>query len=75
MDNYLLTNFFIILGFVLLIAVMAILVMWARRRSKGVLAVGALFSIFAPDPTLEQKIVMIEVANVNQREEDEQDEQ
>lgn len=37
-----------------------------------VIAVGALFSIFAPDPTLEQKIVMVEEAKVNQSEEDEQ---
>ena len=63
------------LGFVILIAVMAVLVLWARRRSKGVIVVGALFSVFAPDPTLEQKIVMVEKAKANQNEEDEQDEQ
>jgi hypothetical protein len=75
MDSYIFMNLSITFGFVVLFAVMAILVLWARRRSKGVFAVGALFSLFAPDPTLEQKIVMIEVAKVNQREEDEQDEQ
>ena len=66
-------DFFIILGFVILFATMAALVLWARRRSKGVIVVGALFSLFAPDPTLEQKIVMVEKAKVIQSEEDEQD--
>jgi hypothetical protein len=75
MHNHILLNFFFMLGFVALIAVMATLVLWARRRSKGVYAIGALFSVFAPDPTLEQKIIMIETAKVNQSEEDEQDEQ
>jgi hypothetical protein len=75
MDNYILMNFLIIFGFLILFAVMVILVLWARRRGKGVYAVGALFSLFAPDPTLEQKIVLIEVAKVNQSEEDEKDEQ
>jgi hypothetical protein len=55
---------------VILIAVMAILVMWARRRSSGVIAIGAFFSILAPDPTLEQKIVLVEEAKVIQNEED-----
>ena len=73
MDNYFIINFFILLGFVILIVVMAVLVMWARRRSKGVIAVGAFFSLFAPDPTMEQKIVMVEKAKVIQSEEDEQD--
>ena len=63
------------LGFVILIVVMAVLVMWARRRSTGVITIGALFSLFAPDPTMEQKIVMVEKAKVVQSEEDEQDEQ
>ena len=72
MDNYLVVNTFIMLGFMALIACMAVLVLWARRRTKGVLAVGALFSVLAPDPTMEQKIVMVEQAKVNQNEEDEQ---
>ena len=66
-------NFFIMLGFVILIAVMAVLVLWAQRRSKGAFVIGALFSFFAPDPTLEQKIVMVEKAKTMQSEEDEQD--
>jgi hypothetical protein len=74
MENDFMMIFFTIAGFVALFAVMAILVLWARSRSSGVLAVGALFSIFAPDPTLEQKIVMVEEAKVEQNEEDEQDE-
>ena len=66
-------SFFIMLGFVLLIAVMAVLVVWARRRSNGIIVFGALLSFFAPDPTLEQKIVMVEKAKADQNEEDEQD--
>ena len=65
--------FFILLSFVILITVMAVLVLWARRRSKGAFVIGALFSFFAPDPTLEQKIVMVEKAKTTKNEEDEQD--
>jgi hypothetical protein len=70
-ENIFMVNFYIIAGFVALIALMAILVLWARSRSSGVLAVGALFSILAPDPTLEQKIVMVEEAKADQTEQDE----
>lgn len=66
--------FSIIAGFVVLIAAMAILVRWARSRSAGVLATGAIFAVLAPDPTLEQKIVMVEEAKADQGEQDEQDE-
>ena len=68
------TSFYILASFVILIVVMALLVRWARRRSTGVIAIGAFFSLFAPDPTLEQKIVLVEEAKVSQSEEDEQDE-
>jgi hypothetical protein len=54
---------------------MVILVWLARRRGRGVMMAGAFLSILAPDPTLEQKIVMVETAKVNQTEGDEQDEQ
>jgi hypothetical protein len=74
MENEFMEVFFIIASFVSLFAVMAILIFWARSRSSGVLAVGAFFSILAPDPTLEQKIVMVEEAKVDQNEQDEQDE-
>jgi hypothetical protein len=74
MENDFMVIFFIITSFVALFIVMAILVLWARSRSSGVLAVGAFFSILAPDPTLEQKIVMVEEAKVDQNEQDEQDE-
>jgi len=53
---------------------MAVLVMWARRRSVGVIAIGAFMSIFAPDPTLEQKIKLVEEAKEKQQEDDEQGE-
>ena len=54
---------------------MVVLVRLARRRGGRVMSIGAFLSILAPDPTLEQKIVMVEVAKVNQTEDDEQDEQ
>ena len=59
-------------GVILLLSIMAMLVMWARRRSVGVIAIGAFMSIFAPDPTLEQKIKLVEEAKEEQQEEDEQ---
>ena len=65
----------LILGFVTLILIMVLLVKMARRRGRGVMSIGAFLSILAPDPTLEQKIVMVETAKVNQAEEDEQDEE
>ena len=65
----------LLLGFLILIASMVVLVRLARRRGRGVMSIGAFLSILAPDPTLEQKIVMVEVAKVNQTEDDEQDEQ
>jgi hypothetical protein len=53
---------------------MAILARWARRRSKGALMAGALFSIFAPDPTFERNIRLAEEARQEIHEEDEEGE-
>jgi len=61
-------------GVTFLLTMMAVLVMWARRRSVGVIAIGAFMSIFAPDPTLEQKIKLVEEAKEEQQEDDEQGE-
>ncbi len=61
-------------GVILLLTIMAVLVMWARHRSVGVIAIGAFMSIFAPDPTLEQKIKLVEEAKEEQLEDDEQGE-
>ena len=74
MDSNLIAGL-LLLGFLILIASMVVLVRLARRRGRGVMSIGAFLSILAPDPTLEQKIVMVEVAKVNQTEDDEQDEQ
>lgn len=74
MDISLTVGLLLILGFVILVTTMVILVWLARRRGRGVVMAGAFLSIFAPDPTLEQKIVMVETAKVNQTEDDEQDE-
>jgi hypothetical protein len=63
-----------IAGFIILIAIMALLIIWARRRSSGVIAVGAFMSVFAPDPTFEQKIKLVEEAKADQQEEDGQGE-
>lgn len=70
---YFVMGLVLILGFVIMIAIMVVLVWLARRRRSGVMAIGAFLSILAPDPTLEQKIVMVETAKVNQAEEDEED--
>ena len=66
--------YFVLGGVILLLTIMAVLVMWARRRSVGVIAIGAFMSIFAPDPTLEQKIKLVEEAKEKQQEDDEQGE-
>ena len=44
---------------------------WARRRSRGAVATGALLSAFAPDPTFEKNIRLVEEAKRVQSEEDE----
>jgi hypothetical protein len=74
MDNSLTVGLLLILGFVTLVTAMVILVWLARRRGRWVVMAGAFLSIFAPDPTLEQKIVMVETAKANQTEDDEQNE-
>lgn len=75
MDSNLIAGLLLLLGFLILVRSMLVLVRLARRRGRGVMSIGAFLSILAPDPTLEQKIVMVEVAKVNQTEDDEQDEQ
>jgi len=71
LNNELIAGLFILLGFVLMFSLMTILVAWARRRSKGAIALGAFLSIFAPDPTLDNKIKLVEEAKEIQSEEDE----
>ena len=73
-DINLLATMLITVGFAFMLAGMAVLVIWARRRSVGVMAVGAFLSVFAPDPTLEQKVKLVEEAKVIQNEEDRQGE-
>ena len=68
---HLLTAMSITAGLVILVVLMVILVKWARRRSTGALAAGALLSAFAPDPTLERNIRLAEQAKIVQMEEDE----
>jgi hypothetical protein len=63
-----------IAGSFILIAIMALLIKWARRRTSGVLAIGAFMSVFAPDPTMEQKIKLVEEAKADQEEQDGQGE-
>lgn len=62
------------LGLAAAILVMIGLARWARQRSKGALTVGALLSMFAPDPTLERNIRLAEEAKQVQMEEDEEGE-
>ena len=71
LSNELIAGLFILLGLVLMFCLMAILLAWARRSSKGAIALGAFLSIFAPDPTLDNKIKLVEEAKEIQSEEDE----
>ena len=65
----------LIVVFMLLMAIVMIgLVVWARRRSTGAIATGAFLSIFAPDPTFEATIRLVEEAKQEQVEEDEEGE-
>lgn len=73
-DPQLKAGLLIALGLLLLFAVLVLLAYWARGRSKGALMVGALFSMFAPDPELEKNIRLAEQARQQQHEEDEEGE-
>jgi hypothetical protein len=53
---------------------MARLVRWARRRSRGAVITGAILSMFAPDPTLEANLRLAEESKQQQVEEDEEGE-
>ena len=66
----------LILAVLLLIMALAMigLVMWARRRTTGAIATGALLSVFAPDPTIEASIRLAEEAKQQVSEEDEEGE-
>jgi len=56
------------------ILVMIVCARWARRRSKGAVAAGALLSVFAPDPAFEKNLRLVEEAKRIQSEEDEEGE-
>ena len=65
-------NGIVIAGLFLAMAIiMVILVIWARRRTTGAVATGALLSIFAPDPTLEANIRLANEAKQEQAESEE----
>ena len=53
-----------------LFVVLALGVRWARRRSRGALMTGALFSMFAPDPEFERRLRLAEEAQQEQHEEE-----
>jgi len=61
-------------GLTAVIVLMVLLANWARRRSSGALVAGALMSVFAPDPTLENSIKLVEESRRIQHEEDEEGE-
>ena len=50
-----------------------LLVRWVRKGHSGALVLGALLSLFAPDPMLEQKVKTVREAGRRQREEDRED--
>jgi hypothetical protein len=59
-------------GMALLFVFMILLVIWARRRSIGAIGLGALMSVFAPDPVFEQKITLAEEAKQTHTEEEDE---
>ena len=65
---------FVAIFLLIMILVMIGLVSWARKRTTGAIATGALLSMFAPDPTLEASIRLREEAKQEQSEEDEKGE-
>ena len=65
---------FIALALAALFAVFFLMVKWARTRSGGAMAFGALMTMFAPDPTLEAQIRLAEENKQQQVEEDEEGE-
>ena len=74
MDPNLKAGMFIAVGFLLLFVFFYLMVKWARTRSRGALAAGAIFSMFAPDPELEKNIRLAEESRQEQHEEDEEGE-
>ena len=60
----------LVAGLAVLIAIMILGVRWARRRTTGALMFGAILSLLAPDPTLEQKIRLAEEAREERGEEE-----
>jgi hypothetical protein len=68
------TGSLIALSLTLIVYLMIRLVLWARRRSRGAVVTGALLSVFAPDPTLEANIRLVEESKQQQVEEDEEGE-
>ena len=74
MDPNLKAGLFIAAGLLLLFVFFFLMVKWARTRSKGALAAGAILSMFAPDPELEKNIRLAEESRQEQHEEDEEGE-
>jgi len=68
------TGLAIAVGLAAVVVIMFLLVRWARRRSTGAVAAGALLSLFAPDPTLENTIKLVEESKRLQSEEDQEGE-
>jgi hypothetical protein len=57
-------------GLILMVFMCWKLVLWARKRSTGAIVTGALFSVFAPDPTFEQTVRLVEIAGEESEEKD-----
>ena len=74
MNNDFVITAVVMAGFIILMVIMILLIVWARRRSAAVIAIGAFMSVFAPDPTFEQKIKLVEEAKADQEEQDGQGE-
>lgn len=59
-----------IISIILLIYALFKLVLWARKGGKGAIVVGALFTIFSPDPIFEKNIKIVQESKQSQEEEE-----
>ncbi len=56
MDHDLLAIVLALIFTVVLVAVMLLLVRWAKQRNRAAVTFGALMSVMAPDPTFEESV-------------------
>ena len=58
----------LLLCVILVVYILTKLVLWARKGGKGAILVGALFTIFAPDPIFEKNYKIVQESKEVQEE-------